>query len=370
MPPETNLPTPDFTFDPTVPGACIAGVRPYRNGSYKLDHETAAGKFLVHNYGHGGAGITLSWGCAQQVRDIVAGQIAVSHDTTAAVLGAGVMGLTAATLLSDLGLSVAIYSDRKPVDTTSFKAGGQWAVSVIAYEGREQEFKKIVEDSYTRFSSDIGNDFGVYERPNYTPVPSKNLDVVLQLCPGLIPQPIPLTRLPFEGHTEPGFEYRTLLIEPPAFLKRLECDLLERGVSFVDRHFVSRTEVLTTITQNIIVNCTGMGAKDLFDDAAMVPITGQLALLPAQQNLNYLYGQNGYMFPRSDHVVIGGTFEENVNNEVPSPSVCDNLVTLMASHFGVVPAVPMPRIHIHHPDNAASVEPVLPNDPAQPGLNV
>src|SRR3954452_42677 len=126
MPAKPNLPTPDFTFDADQPGACIAGVRPYRNGSYRLDAETISGKFFVHNYGHGGAGITLSWGCAAKVRDIVQQHLATSHETKAAVLGAGVMGLTAATLLHRLGLNVKVYSDRKPNKTTSFKAGGQW----------------------------------------------------------------------------------------------------------------------------------------------------------------------------------------------------------------------------------------------------
>ena len=68
MPATPNLPTPNFTFNPNAPGACIAGVRPYRSGSYRLDAETISGKFIVHNYGHGGAGITLSWGCAAKVR--------------------------------------------------------------------------------------------------------------------------------------------------------------------------------------------------------------------------------------------------------------------------------------------------------------
>src|SRR5947209_6701707 len=102
----TDLPTPDFTFDANAPGACIAGVRPYRAGSYRLDAETASGRFLVHDYGHGGAGITLSWGCAARVRDLVAEHLTTSRATRAAVLGAGVMGLTAATRLLDLGLAV------------------------------------------------------------------------------------------------------------------------------------------------------------------------------------------------------------------------------------------------------------------------
>ena len=57
-------------------------------------------KFIVHNYGHGGAGITLSWGCAAKVRDIVQQHLVGSPRTKVAVLGAGVMGLTAATCCS------------------------------------------------------------------------------------------------------------------------------------------------------------------------------------------------------------------------------------------------------------------------------
>jgi hypothetical protein len=48
-----NLPTPDFTFDLDATGACIAGVRPYRNSSYRLEAETISNRFFVHNYGHG-----------------------------------------------------------------------------------------------------------------------------------------------------------------------------------------------------------------------------------------------------------------------------------------------------------------------------
>ncbi len=49
MPAAPDLPTPDFTFVPNLPGDCIAGVRPYRNGSYRLDAEAIAHKFIVHN---------------------------------------------------------------------------------------------------------------------------------------------------------------------------------------------------------------------------------------------------------------------------------------------------------------------------------
>jgi glycine/D-amino acid oxidase-like deaminating enzyme len=360
MPATPNLPTPDFTFDPNLPGACIAGVRPYRNGSYRLDAETISQKFIVHNYGHGGAGITLSWGCASKVRDIVQSHLVSAPDTKAAVLGAGAMGLTAATLLANLGLTVTIYSDRQPLETTSSKAGGQWAVSVVEFAGKERELTDIIKFAYTRFKGSIGQGFGVSEQPNYTATPSHNLDVVIQLAPGLIPPRESLPRLPFEGHTKPGFVYRTLLIEPPVFLARLEADLRARGVTFVNKKFANRSDMLNSVPEKIVVNCTGLGSMKLFSDTKMQPIKGQLAMLPAQPALQYLYGQSGYMFPRADHVVIGGTFEVGVNNETVSKSACQGLVNHIASLFGKAPVKPLPANHIHHPDHAPIVNPDIP----------
>lgn len=57
---------------PAVAGARIlgqgAGLRPARRGSVRLEAERVrGGGLLVHDYGHGGAGYTLSWGCADEV---------------------------------------------------------------------------------------------------------------------------------------------------------------------------------------------------------------------------------------------------------------------------------------------------------------
>jgi D-amino-acid oxidase len=47
------------------------GIRPYRS-TVRLEHlALGADRHLVHNYGHGGSGISLSWGCADDVADIV-----------------------------------------------------------------------------------------------------------------------------------------------------------------------------------------------------------------------------------------------------------------------------------------------------------
>jgi D-amino-acid oxidase len=50
------------------------GLRPGRS-AVRLERQTwAPGKEIVHNYGHGGAGVTLSWGCADAVVELVRGE--------------------------------------------------------------------------------------------------------------------------------------------------------------------------------------------------------------------------------------------------------------------------------------------------------
>jgi len=350
------LPTPNFSFTP--PLRCVAGLRPFRTSGFRLEVERPAaspGKVIVHNYGHGGAGITLSWGCASKVRDLVRANLSPSGQNAVAVLGSGVMGLTAATLLRGIGLPVTIYTEKPWSCTTSAVAGGQWAPSIVNYAS-ERQLKEVLEISYRTFKASIGNGFGVSERSNYTPAPADAFELVLRICPGLLPPRRDLTRLPFEHHTVRGFEYRTLLVEPPIFLKRLSDDLSNSNVQVVIRTFANVADVLR-LQENIIVNCTGLGAKQIFNDQALKARKGQLALLSAQRELQYLYSKNGYLFPRTDAVVIGGSDEENFTSPDPDPAYCLDLVNHLKGVFGVGPPVPLPRGHIHHPDNLPNIAP-------------
>ena len=47
----------------------IVGLRPGRT-EVRLEKELISGKTVIHNYGHGGSGVTLSWGCAEEVVEI------------------------------------------------------------------------------------------------------------------------------------------------------------------------------------------------------------------------------------------------------------------------------------------------------------
>src|SRR3546814_19400685 len=98
----------------------LAGLRPYRPGGFVVRADTLGAKRLVHNYGHGGSGITMSWGTAKLAVEMGA----PSHSGPVAVIGAGIVGLSPARLLQEAGFPATVHATALPPATTSNLAGG------------------------------------------------------------------------------------------------------------------------------------------------------------------------------------------------------------------------------------------------------
>jgi len=191
----TILPDPDFSCNEADPVNCrfIAGVRPYRETTFRLELDRTGPKPIVHNYGHGGAGITMSWGCADVVRSTILPHVPTGG--AIAILGAGVMGLTAATLLRTAGYRVAIYAE-KFSGTTSDVAGGQWAPSVVESKpdaASKRQFEEILRVSFRKHLQN-SLAYGVSRRTNYTLRESPSFKKVPY---DIVRSPTPFSRLPF-----------------------------------------------------------------------------------------------------------------------------------------------------------------------------
>ena len=100
-----------------------------------------------------------------------------------------------------------------------------------------------------------------------------------------------------------------MMIEPPVYLNAVLRDFLIAGGRIVVREFAN-AKALQTLPERVIMNCTGLGARALFNDTELTPIKGQLTVLLPQPGVDYNVLSGGlYMFPRKDGILLGGTFE-------------------------------------------------------------
>ena len=312
--------------DPSLEIRTIAGLRPFRSPGFLVKREERNGKILIHNYGHGGGGMTLSWGSSELAARL-AGDISGKE---CAVVGGGVMGLSTARLLQLRGAKVTLYSKALPPHTTSNVAGAQWwPFSVFDDHRRTPEFgAQYVEAaniSYRYFQGLVGPKWGVRWLPNY--YLSDDAPVNGWIAgPGGVLHDLQVGFHDFGPgeHVFPAAyarRFHTMMIEPATYLAELLGEIQEAGGRIVVRDFAAGEEVLG-LPEGIIFNCTGLGAGALFGDTELVPIKGQLSFLIPQPAVDYnLLTSLTYMFPRSDGILLGGSYEKGKWDTVPDEAI-------------------------------------------------
>lgn len=311
-------PGPDRSFSPVKVSRerrirTVVGLRPYRSEGFVVRAERFGRKVIIHNYGHGGAGISLSWGSAA---------LAAEHARSTgrrrfAVVGCGVIGLSTARQLQRQGARVTIYTKEMPPETTSNVAGGLWLPTSSFNPQRVsqpflEQFRRAAQISHRAFQNLVGEVYGVRWIETYMLQRETGPEVrELPGGAGLYPEK--------HVHRDPehyfGFpqatQFSTMLIEPAVYLNALLRDYYLAGGKVVVKEFRSR-EQIAALPEPVIVNCTGLGAKMLFKDEGLIPVRGQLEVLLPQPEIDYCYLFGSlYMFPRRDGIVLGGTFDHD-----------------------------------------------------------
>lgn len=308
-------------------------------------------KLLVHNYGHGGTGHSIGWGTGTLAAELAMAQ----DDRRAAVIGCGTVGLTTAILLQRRGFKVTIYAKSVPPDTTSNMSLAAFTPTSGLISGSrtpewDSQFRRAAEISYRQLQLLVGPRYGVswVDTYNFTDTPpmARATPRSEQRTSGLMPpgmEPQEIVLGPGEHPFPADYALRSsqLRIEPGVYLRALLQDFHEFDGHVVVRAFDTVDELMT-LPEPVIVNCTGLGSRELFNDQTMVAVKGQLTIVVPQPEVNYWASGGGKRtqdlrstaMPRSDGIALGTTMERDVWTLEPNEDARRRVVEAAIAVFG------------------------------------
>jgi glycine/D-amino acid oxidase-like deaminating enzyme len=355
--PPVNLVPVNASWDRII--RTTVGLRPHRDPGFVLKADKLDDKLLVHNYGHGGAGMSLAWGTG-----LMAAEFATEHQARqAAVIGCGSVGLTCARQLQRRGFDVTIYAMAVPPYVTSnMSLAGFTPLSGLVDPARrtpqwDAQFRRAAEISYRQLQLLAGPHYGVSWLDNYSLVnelrpPQQAGGERIDLGAGLNVEEEVLGPGEHPFPTKYALVSPQIRIEPSIYLDNLVRDFQLWGGRIVVRKFDTPRD-LAGLREPIVINCTGLGAKELFGDEELVPLKGQLTVLPPQPEVNY--HTNGgvppvpgaslgiHMMARSDGIILGGTSQRGVWTLEPDEAERKRVVDSHISVFSAMKGARRPK---------------------------
>ena len=327
-------------------------LRPFRAAGPRLDVETIGAKRVVHNYGHGGSGWSLSWGSAA----LAARNAMDGGARDIAVIGCGAIGITTAITLLRAGAKVTIYAAERLPHARSARATGTWSPSsrIADADAVTPQFPALWEAmaraSYAEHRSYVGlpGDPVVWS-DRYTllgapgPRPPRATGAIHfaeydERLRDIVPHGRALTRAEHPFPVDNARLVTGMQFNVAALGDRLMGDFHREGGVFETRSFRSPAD-FAALAQPVIVNCTGYGARALMQDDNITPVRGQIAWLAPQPEVHYgLYYKSVSILPRSDGIVVqyvgdNDMFGLGIADETPDRGEAERAIATIAPLF-------------------------------------
>ena len=242
----------------------------------------------------------------------------------ALVIGCGVSGLTCAVRLLEAGRSVAIRARELPPETTSDVAAAFW-----------YPYRAYPRDRVTLWAQ---QSFECFRRLAAEPATGVVVRPAIELFRSPAPDPwwgpaVPSWRraradeLP-SGYVD-GYRFDAPVIDPRRYLPWLMARVRRLGGTIERRPLATLDEALAD--HALVVNCSGLGARELAGDTELVPIRGEVVRVedPGLEMVRIDHDSPGgvsYVIPRGDDCVLGGSAEEGREDTTLDPHIAAGIL--------------------------------------------
>ena len=240
------------------------------------------------------------------------------------VVGCGVIGLTAAVSLREAGLDADIVTAELPQDTTSSVAAAIWYPYKAYPEDRVLSWGRRSYEVFEELSNLPGS--GVLMR--------EGVEIWHQQVPDpwwadAVPNVRRCTKEELPSGYRDGHAFVAPIVEMPIYLSYLMNRFAASG-GRVKQHTLSSLDEISGEAR-VIVNCVGLGARDLVGDASMHPIRGQIVRVRNPGLERFVLDEDNpegvtYIVPRSADCILGGTAEEGEWNLEPDPETAKGIL--------------------------------------------
>lgn len=224
------------------------------------------------------------------------------------MVGAGISGLTTAISLLEAGHHVRVVAAEPSASSTSAVAAAVWFPTHVAPWDRvsgwsEYTYRVLVQQAAGHVPGVVMREsLGLYRAPPGAPAWTAAVGDVRAARADELPS----------GY-EYGLRFTVPLAEMPSYLPWLEARVRSLGGQFAQRHLQSLDEVGDAV--DVVVNCAGLGARELVGDPSVYPVRGQIVrvsnpgLVMSVRDEGHPGGR-AYVHPRSEDCILGGTIDE------------------------------------------------------------
>ena len=255
-------------------------------------------------------------------------------------MGAGVVGLSCAVRLLEDGHRVDVVARDLPLETTSAVAAAIWYPYRALPQDRVTSWGATSYAVFDALAAPV--EFGGSPESGVRMVPGTEVFSATQTGPWwrtAVPHLGRVRDLP-AGYVD-GWTFTTPVVEMPVYLRWLVGRLEELGGTLTRLNL----RVLPA-GADLVVNCSGLGARLLGEDRTVVPVRGQVVYVE-QVGLErwWLDGAGPtYVIPREHDIVVGGTDQEGEWSRTPSP---EQAAEILERASRLVPALREARVLRH-----------------------